>query len=372
MNFLFIGPPIHEGMAGSKRIKNLWNQLKKHNNILYCYSYRESRFHNFDYSGNYITKYYQLFQTIFLLAKKKGVVYHYGYPSIKILPVLFLSKLIGFKVIVDIVEDISFKTEFTTFLNRINSKIRKLILNHLPWISDGLIVISVFLLSKFQEQFNNRLKIILIPISIDVKYFQRIPKRFPNRKKKITLFYGGSFASKDGFDDIIKAVNYLCYKYGDMIELVLSGRIDRKQNNIILKIINSFPYKNQLRYLGFLTDEEYYKVLNSCDIHLMNRNKSNFAGSGFPFKLGEMLASGKPVVASKIGEIDTILVDKEDCILVEPENTQSLINAIEFLIENPKKALEIGLNGRGKAIGLFNSEDIYLKFISFIYEIHKG
>ena len=43
---------------------------------------------------------------------------------------------------------------------------------------------------------------------------------------------------------------------------------------------------------GFLLEDEYYKILPHSDVLLMTRINSKYANAGFPFKLGEYLASG--------------------------------------------------------------------------------
>ena len=51
----------------------------------------------------------------------------------------------------------------------------------------------------------------------------------------------------------------------------------------------------------------------------MARPDSRQARGGFPTKLGEYLATGKPVCVTKVGEITVYLEDNVSAFLAEPE-----------------------------------------------------
>ena len=58
------------------------------------------------------------------------------------------------------------------------------------------------------------------------------------------------------------------------------------------------------------------------------------------------MAIGLPVVTSKF-KLYSEIVDKNNCgICVNPENPYEIAKAIEFIMTHPKKANEMGQNGR--------------------------
>lgn len=60
-------------------------------------------------------------------------------------------------------------------------------------------------------------------------------------------------------------------------------------------------YKDRNRHLGFLVDSAYSDTLSSAGILCMPRINNGYAYAvGFPFKLGEYLATGKPVIATAV------------------------------------------------------------------------
>jgi glycosyltransferase involved in cell wall biosynthesis len=64
-----------------------------------------------------------------------------------------------------------------------------------------------------------------------------------------------------------------------------------------------------------------------------------------PIVLREAFASGRPVIATKVGDIPEILRDRQNGLLVEPGDSQALAAAIIEFICDPKLAAHCAANG---------------------------
>ena len=64
-----------------------------------------------------------------------------------------------------------------------------------------------------------------------------------------------------------------------------------------------------------------------------------------PIVLREAFASGRPVIATKVGDIPEIVRDRENGLLIEPGNTQGLASAILEFISDPGLAAHCAANG---------------------------
>jgi glycosyltransferase involved in cell wall biosynthesis len=64
-----------------------------------------------------------------------------------------------------------------------------------------------------------------------------------------------------------------------------------------------------------------------------------------PIVLREAFASGRPVIATKVGDIPEIVRHRENGLLVEPRDTQALAAAIIEFISEPELAARCALNG---------------------------
>jgi len=64
-----------------------------------------------------------------------------------------------------------------------------------------------------------------------------------------------------------------------------------------------------------------------------------------PIVLREAFASGRPVIATKVGDIPEIVRHRENGLLIEPRDTQALAAAIIEFISDPELAARCALNG---------------------------
>lgn len=68
-----------------------------------------------------------------------------------------------------------------------------------------------------------------------------------------------------------------------------------------------------------------------------------------PNKLGEYLASGRPVVTCKIGDLTHFLVDNVSAYLAEPSSEQDFAAKLISVLQNPARATQVGAAGQNAA-----------------------
>ncbi len=148
------------------------------------------------------------------------------------------------------------------------------------------------------------------------------------------------------------------------LRLHMTGKGSPLDMNKVDELIASSPVTDRIINHGFLSYDEYCAVLGNADILCMTRRDSKFANAGFPYKLGEFLASGKPVVVSRLGEIETYL-SNEDCCFVTPESSEEIGKAILALKEGSKRK-EIGSRGKKVAFKHFNAVNVAENLNAFL------
>ena len=84
----------------------------------------------------------------------------------------------------------------------------------------------------------------------------------------------------------------------------------------------------------------------NANVLALARPDSHQAQGGFPTKLGEYLATGKPVCVTSVGEISDYLKDNISAFIAEPGNVDSFIDALNRVLCNAKHAEYVGLNGK--------------------------
>ena len=80
----------------------------------------------------------------------------------------------------------------------------------------------------------------------------------------------------------------------------------------------------------------------------------------------EAMATGKPVVATKVGGIPELVDDKINGFLINPGDTRTLAKKITYLLRNENVAVQMGEKGAKKARSY--SWDKTAKRVKEIYE----
>jgi glycosyltransferase involved in cell wall biosynthesis len=185
----------------------------------------------------------------------------------------------------------------------------------------------------------------------------------------VSLFYAGSFGGKkEGLSILLDAFDRLAESRKN-IRLVLTGKGDSEAMKMFFSRLETSPYKGRVEYMGYLDDNEYYSALNSADIPCMTRADYEYNNAGFPFKLGEFLATGKPVIASRVSDIDRFLVDRQNAMLVRPGDSYEIFKAAEYLIDNPESAEAIGARGREAAESFFDHRQQGKALLAFLESV---
>lgn len=274
----------------------------------------------------------------------KNVVYCYNGLNIENLTFILYSKVIGYKIIFDIVEDYSLYKDDVKFISRFKFWTAKKLDNLSAKLGDGIIVISNYLLQKYKTK--NIKNLILISITAKLNHIQTKKDSF---SQPFTVAYAGSFADKDGVDFIVSGFKVFNQKYFDSKLYLIGAGFQQKQYR------KKYEKEENVIFTGFLDDKDYYTLLRKVDVLCMCRIDSQFANAGFPFKLGEYLATGNPVIATKVSDVDLFL-SNDSAYLIDPENLNQYINALTEIRNNPIVAFKKGENGQKVCYNSFSPE----------------
>ena len=177
---------------------------------------------------------------------------------------------------------------------------------------------------RMQNKLNKKNKpLLIIPISAENLTFDTLEKKDDSA---FTFIYSGSYGVKDGVDFLIDAFTRLSKKHNDA-RLFLAGQINDKTQK-------SIAHNSAISYKGLLNESEYYNFISKADVLLMTRINSVYSNTGFPFKLGEYLATENAVIATKVSDVELYLKDKEDVIFADPSDVNSLVEAMEYAINH--------------------------------------
>jgi len=366
VNLLVLMREFPVGMAGTKRILHFLEYLRIQDVLINVISFRSKNaqpskkgiFNSIPYLNigagvdmrllhihKILLYYIEGLVAIVHLKKRhcKNIVYNSGGISIENILFIAWAKLLGYRTILAIEEDYAFfKDDIKTISKFKFRTVKRLDFLNCHW-ANAIVVVSTYLKKKY-EDFKAE-KVFLIPISAKLNHNEN-KKVFNN---PLMVVYAGSFADKDGVTDLIDGFNSFSNYYKEA-KLILVGK---SAQQLLYK--EKYKNRNNIVFKGFIPDNEYYSLLREADILCMCRTESDFANAGFPFKLGEYLATGNPVICTKVSDVEIYLTEN-DGYLIQPNSPRQISEALTEIVKNPIEAMKKGLNGLQKCRKHFSPE----------------
>jgi len=233
---------------------------------------------------------------------------------------------------------------------------------------DGILAMTNQLCSYFQEVISDKRKIKLIPQTVISQRFEYI-SYFDDIKFKRYIAYSGILSEeKDGVISLIQSYKIVNQKYPD-IGLVLVGFGTSGQIQLVNNKISELELNSMTQIYLNLAFNQIPSILCNADLLVSARPYSVQALYGFPTKIVEYLATGKPIVTTVYGDLKNYLVDGVNAFVVESNNYQIFANKIIEALDNYDKAIEIGKKGKELAINSFNPTKQAKMIIDFISEL---
>ncbi|MBT0879366.1 glycosyltransferase family 4 protein [Campylobacter sp. 2018MI01] len=157
-----------------------------------------------------------------------------------------------------------------------------------------------------------------------------------NKNNNIKILFPRRCSDERGFWIMHEAMMYILEKY-DFVELDIVGFVHEDKIQKAIDLMKS-KFKNRVdnRVLDSSIMKEAY---SNADISLI----PTLYSEGTSLSCIEAMASGNAVIATNIGGLTNLIIDGYNGILINPE-TNSLIAAIEFLLNNPKELEKISKN----------------------------
>lgn len=118
----------------------------------------------------------------------------------------------------------------------------------------------------------------------------------------------------------------------------------------IREAIGRLRLEDAVQMLGPLSGEEVAGLMGRCDIKVLASD-----GEAAPVSVMEAMATGLPVICSRIGGTPDMIEDGKQGLLVPPGDTAALVDALRRMIEAPDLAASMRVAARQKAVEDFDS-----------------
>jgi glycosyltransferase involved in cell wall biosynthesis len=223
-------------------------------------------------------------------------------------------------------------------------------LNFVCKLFDGFVVITRKLQQYFTPYLRKDCAVYLLPILVE-------PERFVNsgteNGEKYIAYCGSMQGDKDGIPVLLDAFCLLIKEFPDL-KLFLIGSTKFEGFTALKDKIKRLELESHIVFTGIADRDHLPGILTNALLLVLARPDSKQAEGGFPTKLGEYLATGKPVVVTRVGEIPDYLEDNINAFIAEPNDAHDFAGKMKQVLKHYKRSLEIGLQGQKLAQTVFN------------------
>jgi glycosyltransferase involved in cell wall biosynthesis len=215
------------------------------------------------------------------------------------------------------------------------------------WLPDGFIVITSFLYDHLRPRVRRRAWMLKVPIMVEAGLFANAVEPVPG-----LVSYAGNLGHVEEIEDLIAAAASASRRVPGL-HLEIIGAASPARREAIERSIRARGMEGRVRLVGQVAADDMPQRLARASALVLARADGVFSRAGMPTKLGEYLATGRPVVVTATGDVPLYLHDGVDSYLVAPGDTDGLAHAMERALTDPRAA-DIGACGRGVALSCFD------------------
>ena len=202
----------------------------------------------------------------------------------------------------------------------------------------------------------SQLPVRIVPLGADPDEFRpglevsAIRRRFGLEGGRWMLTVGGSGPHK-GVDTGLRALAALRDRLPD-VGYAVAG--PGRHTEALQRLADAHGVGDRVRFIPEVSDADLPGLYNAADLYLGVSRKEGRSVEGFGIALAEAMACEVPVIAGRSGGIPELITDGETGVLVDPERTDPLVEAIDQVLGDRAVAERLGRNGREAIVKQFN------------------
>ncbi len=157
---------------------------------------------------------------------------------------------------------------------------------------------------------------------------------YQNDTNKIQLLFLGKICDHKGVFDLIEYLRFNPFFLNNQIELLIGGNGEVER---LKQIISDPCFKNNIQYCGWVQEDLKVQLLSNCDIYIL---PSYF--EGLPVSILEAMAFGKPIIATNVGGVPSIVRNNHNGWLFTSGSFGELDSIFEQIFETRQLLIDYG------------------------------
>lgn len=322
-------------------ITEIQSKVNRYQGIPYV-STSVSKMRHDNFIGRNLNKLSGIFGEINLLTRKRkkiSTAIYYNSSFLELIHYRILSRLLGFKLLIQYVEFRSDIKQDQNFFKRIKDKLFD---NYCFYLCDGIIVISEFLRNRTIEK-NPKLPILKIPAICDFEEFN-FNTDLPHENY---IMYCGTILYSQVIEFVVDVFIRLkaAGSYAGKLLLVIGGDIKNPHFQQLEAKIHASGFDNFITLRKNVPHANLISLYKKAELLIVPLRKTLQDIAGFHHKVGEYTASARPIISSDFGEINHYFRDGETAILADDFTVDAYFEKLSKILTETDKIAQIGKAG---------------------------
>ena len=226
----------------------------------------------------------------------------------------------------------------------VNRALAEQIRSHVFSEADTVVAVSNEIASHIRRVAGSQSRICVIPNGVDPGRFSTLTGRraVGSDVDTYTVGFVGTFKPWHGVGHLIDAFNQIYHK-DERCRLLMVG--DGPERTHLEKALDLAGTRQAAHFAGSVAPGQVPDWISRMDVAVAPYpDHDNFYFS--PLKIYEYMAAGKPVVASRVGQIGSLIEDGVNGLLVPPGNASALADALKRLADDQELRQHLGKEAR--------------------------
>jgi glycosyltransferase involved in cell wall biosynthesis len=260
---------------------------------------------------------------------------------------------------------LAFSTEALTDV-QIDARTRTDYIHRVSTCSDAIWAVSTHLAEFWREHGVPNERVITIPPMVRAGNFADI-QVVPKRQSAV---YIGSLAHRE--IDYLLDIAAMIRSQLPSFSLTIYGDAPEARRQALRSEIAAKDLTATVSVESAVAPTMVPHILKHAQVLLLPRARGEFSTAGFPNKLGEYLASGRPVVVTGVGDIPHYLTHGKDAFIVRPDDCRAFADETVRVLVGPELSDQVGACGRRFAEQHLRADLVASRILEFVQSVPRN